>query len=241
MSPPNITAQDSSSGTFTKSMLAAIFLIIFKFVVTMAFFMIGLLLFLRYIWLAVLLILLPAAWVTWIFPNFSHQFSNWWQKFIHWTFFAPAAMFFIWLAMTVSQKFNAPAGSAGAVLADKTGLPTVVNQLANNIVVIGILIGGLLAASKLAGEAGSFAVTQAKAVTGAVTGSITSAAGYVGRRGKQGVKRAATMPARTQFGKNIATQLQQRSDSKLLRWSGANWVGRKAGQAIEGAAVVGGV
>lgn len=181
---PTLDSQNSPADTFAQALLSLVFTIIFKFVVVMAFFTLGILLFLRFIWLAVLLIVLPFAWITWIFPSLSHEFSNWWQKFIHWTFFSPAALFFIWLAMNISQGFikSASTGStAGGALASATGLPGVVDQLANNIIVVGIMIGGLLAASKLAGGAGSFAVKQAKSVSGAIQG-------YVGRKTRSGAR-----------------------------------------------------
>ena len=181
---PTINQQSSAPDRFTQSLLSLVFLIVFKFVVALAFFLIGALLFVRFIWLAVLLILLPLAWLTWIFPNFSHQFSKWWQKFIHWTFFAPAAMFFIWLATNISKAYTSSlqnGNTAGGALVATTGLPGTVSQFANNLVVVGIMIGGLLAASKLAEGAGAFAVTQGKAVSNAVTG-------YVGKKTKKGAR-----------------------------------------------------
>lgn len=190
----NQNSQQPSAGTvFTQSMLGLFFGITFKFIVALAFLCIGVLLFVRYLWLAILLILLPFAWLTWIFPNFKKEFGKWWSNFIKWTFFAPAAMFFIWLAMLINQKgyltqvgntgvqngqaLNSPATS----LAIAMGNSAVLNQFMNDIIILAIMVGGLIAASSMTGKAGSFVVEQAKGVSNAVTG-------YVGRKTKSGAK-----------------------------------------------------
>jgi hypothetical protein len=197
--PPTINSV-SPSASFMQTLMQLVFIIVFKFIIALALLLIGILLFVRFFWLAMLLILLPAAWLTWIFPNFKGQFDKWWEKFIHWTFFAPAAMFFIWLSMYVQQSFvqttaQQNGNTASAALATAIGLPTVVNQLINNLVAVGILIGGLMAASKLAGGAGQFAVKQGKAISNAVAGAVTSpvtgaAKGIGGYAGKQTKKTA---------------------------------------------------
>src|SRR5581483_4467331 len=84
---------------------------------------------------------------------------------------------------------NGPAAALGAatgLAADNaatggTSISGVIAQMVNSLVVIGVMLGGLLAASKLAGGAGEFAVKQAKAASNAVTG-------YVGKQGKKGAR-----------------------------------------------------
>ncbi|MDO8664665.1 MAG: hypothetical protein Q7K44_03945 [Candidatus Liptonbacteria bacterium] len=53
----------------------------------------------RYIYLGILLILMPIVWLLWIFPVTSGQWTKWWSKFIQWTMFAPVVMFFIYLSI----------------------------------------------------------------------------------------------------------------------------------------------
>jgi hypothetical protein len=240
--PPTIPTTSSASASFTQSLMSLVFLIVFKFIVALAFFLIGLLLFVRFIYLAALMIVLPLAWLSWIFPNFSHQFTKWWEKFIHWTFFAPAAMFFIWLALSISQGFvnSASTGnSPGAALAATTGLSPVLSQFANNIIVVGLLIGGLMMASKLAEGTGQWAVAQGKAISNGVTG-------YVGRRTGQLGKRAGTAVLRTKPVRNAAARLQRPLTGTAEKWVNRfglgipDWTARKIGQGLEAGAVAGG-
>ncbi len=53
----------------------------------------------RYVYLGILIILMPLAWLLWIFPVTSGQWHKWWSKFIQWTIFAPVVMFFLYLAL----------------------------------------------------------------------------------------------------------------------------------------------
>jgi hypothetical protein len=235
-SSPQTVAGVSLGGMFFQTLFSLLFTIIFDGLIALTFLLLGVLLFVRYIYLVLLLIMLPLAWITWVFPSFSKHFSDWWKKFINWTFFPPAAMFFIWLAMKIQVNFanaitanNTPA----AALAATTGLANtgttaigLLAQLTNSLVVIGVMIGGLLASVKLAENAGDFAVKQAKGVTNAVQG-------YVGRRTKETGRRLATAPLRTERMKNMATRLQQRTGI-------INLPARKIGQALEAGAVAGG-
>ncbi len=204
-----LDAQKSSpSGNIMKAIMALIFAVVFKSIIVLAFLSIGALLFVRYIYLGVLLTLLPFAWLLWIFPKFSHEFEKWWGNFIKWAFFSPAAMFFIWLALLIQrngylsqvsqtgtqQITNSPA--MAVFLA--TGLINTLTPFMNNIIVLSIMLGGLMAASSMTGKAGAFVVGQAKLVSGSV-GNFTA---------KQG-KKASRFAYQKAGGHAFTTRLQE--------------------------------
>ena len=200
----------SSSGEFWQSLMALAFGVVFELVVVLAFFSLAALLLVRYIWLGLLLVTLPLAWLMWIFPKFNHEFSSWWKNFIKWTFFPPAAMFFIYLAFitaaptnsqgtpspylsTVGQSaqggFQNASSSLGGqglpetALAQNIGGILPIQVAADEVILCALMIGGLIAASSLTGKAGSFVVEQAKGVSGAIQG-------YAGKQAKKGARLA---------------------------------------------------
>jgi hypothetical protein len=71
----------------------------------------GFMLLIRYIWISFLLILLPLAWALWIFPNTKKHWTNWWNKFLQWTFFAPITLFFLYLCLLTLAA--TPGGGSG--------------------------------------------------------------------------------------------------------------------------------
>jgi len=75
------------------------FSIIFTVVAAFVFGALAFLLLARILIIWFLLILAPLAWFFWILPATRHLFTQWWQTFIKWVFFAPAAIFFIWLSV----------------------------------------------------------------------------------------------------------------------------------------------
>lgn len=122
----------------------------------------------RYIMLTMLLIIMPAVWLAWIFPFGKGLVSYWRDKFIKWTFFAPMAMFFLYLSMTIA-KFNNSAhllgeNGPGAIAGTAEGAKTVsgfiyktfaafagplMTQALDFALVIGTLYGGLYFSSKM--------------------------------------------------------------------------------------------
>jgi len=133
----------------------------------------------RYIYIAILAILLPFAWASWVFPSFSSLYSKWWNKFLQWTFFAPIFMFFLYLALsTIGGANNADAfnltnytqGSGGSLFSPITdffgGIITpILTNFLQEVVLGGMIIGGMIAADsmgvKFAGTVVNFAKKQA--------------------------------------------------------------------------------
>ena len=140
----------------------------------------GIELLVRYVYLNILLILLPLAWLAYVLPGMKSHFSKWWNLFLKWTFFPVIVLFFLYLALliassgpnTISFITTTPTGLAGQALQD--------------IVLAGLILGGLFAANSL-GLAGS------KAVQGFFGDIKDGIAGYAGglaaRQGKRGAAR----------------------------------------------------
>src|SRR3989344_1638024 len=141
------------------------------------------LLLIRYMYLTILLILMPLAWVSWIFPAWQGQWTKWWQKFFRWTLFAPISMFFLWLVLSMGTAIHnktqgspfsgvnteitsASSGASGGLfeLFGKTMAP-ILGTFLNGLVLSGLTIGGLIAANQLSilGAGAAMGVAQSAA------------------------------------------------------------------------------
>ena len=144
-----------------------LFSIIFTSIALIAFALFAILLLIRTIFIWFLLIIAPIAWLLWILPATSKLFQDWWNSFLKWTFFAPIASFFMWLATTVWAKIMEGSltveisGAEKAITQMKTIitdesinsrlLPQVMepSSLLQFLLICGIMIGGLIAALKM--------------------------------------------------------------------------------------------
>jgi uncharacterized membrane protein YgcG len=140
--------------------------VVFSILILVIFFGIGLMLLIRYLYLTILLILMPLAWLFWIIPDLSHLWSRWWKAFFKWNFFLPAVSFFLFLGIAASQKINAIISTAvshntaalavGSITIQTDGIQTFLQVLVN----IGIFAGALIAGNEI-GIAGSSAAMSA--------------------------------------------------------------------------------
>ncbi len=184
------------------------------------------LLLVRYVYLVMLIILLPFAWLAWVFPKYSHEFDQWWNNFIKWTFFPLVFTFFLYLAIQISLASNnnylanslsgvtgnAQAGTQMAVCSSGSPANCYVNvgtDIMDQIALCGLLLGGLFAASALAGKAGGVAVSMGKSASGAVTG-------YVGRKTKSGAQKTARLGYQKIGGEKINEALRE---NRGLQWT----------------------
>jgi hypothetical protein len=165
---------------FAAQFTGLLFTAIFTFILALAVGVVGIMLLLRYFWLTFLLIMLPLAWLSWVFPALKKHWNDWWQHFIKWTFFAPVLMFFLYLAITIAQgnyiktsltKLNTSTGVT-ADLAQSIGRGGgFLENITKQIIVVGLIFGGLIAANKmgigLAGAAINGAKSAGKWVQGA--------------------------------------------------------------------------
>jgi hypothetical protein len=184
----------NSTDTFWQNTMALLFDIAFSAIAAFTFICLAILLLIRYLMLGGLLIVLPLAWLTYVFPKFDNSFSKWWNTFIKWTFFPPLALFFIYLAFITAANLGNSTPQGQAAIAYQTsaiasqndsiesGLSTqtgqngsVIAQAADEILLVGLMIMGLMFALSLSGKAGSTVVNGATAATKA-------AAGYVGKK-----------------------------------------------------------
>jgi hypothetical protein len=148
----------------------------------------------RYLYLGILLILMPFAWLMWIFPKFQHLWSKWWSMFLKWTFFAPIVMFFLYLAITTASVMNGSSGNQGANPLNQLGNLATHNSTASALdqfmgsfaqatlgtflqmlMVIGLAVGGMIAANSLS-------ITGAGVALGAMKSAGKWTQGYVGKQ-----------------------------------------------------------
>lgn len=134
----------SNIADIAKTMMSVLLAATFGFIGIISLFAMAIMLFIRGIALSILLILLPIAWVMWIFPNLKlpggiNPWTMWWENFTRWLLFAPLSMFFLWLAISLANT--------GELFPDaSTGLYSAAGQM---IVTAGLILGGLLVSNKM--------------------------------------------------------------------------------------------
>lgn len=119
----------------------------------------GILLIIRILFLWFLVMIVPLVFICYIMPGLRKNWQTWWSHFLRWCFFAPAYAFFIWLAIRISVENRNKQLAAGVestfsqfVDAGPGANPFVSNpgqQLISYGFIIALLIGGLIAASKM--------------------------------------------------------------------------------------------
>ncbi len=257
--------QNTSPGTDIASILtpivsvfsaAALLTVIFITLVVFLF-----MLLIRYVELSILLVLMPFAWLFWIFPKTSYLWSKWWSEFIRWTFFAPIVVFFLWLAIATAQGMNG-AGKVSCTPDQKTG--TYCGDLAflsgtkyqsnnSNPILAGlsssfgdfigsfagtILQGAIVVGLAVGGmyAANKLGIMGASSALGAMSGAGNWAKGYAKSRSRQ----AITSPLRSQRGRDLSSRMQQRSQNPFLKWTGLDYVKRQTGRVLQAGSTAGG-
>ena len=228
--------------------MAMFFDVIFSGLIAFTFLCLAILLIIRYLMLGGLLIILPLAWLTYVFPKFDNSFGKWWNTFVKWVFFPPLALFFIYLAFITATNTNSGAigvapGTGGTYLTQAAGLPTgaatgvegsiyqetglsgILQQAADEILLVGLTVMGLMFANSLAGKAGSTVVNGATTASKAV-------AGYVGKKTRAGAQRAGFYGLRTKAGRQVTEALQTAGVGRNLLISGLLRPVRSAGNVI---------
>lgn len=175
---------------------SVLFSVMFMVMGTIVMFGFAGILFVRYIALGVLLILLPIAWLSYIFPGLKmaggHPFQVWWASFFKWLIFAPVSMFFFYLAvravgrgaLTGPGTFNL-LSDAGAALGDM-------------IIAVGLMVGGMIVANRM-GIYGASGVMKA-------TGKVTT---YVKGIAKTRAVQVASTPLRTEKARERIEGMQK--------------------------------
>jgi hypothetical protein len=200
----------SGWATFFASLFFAVF-----FTGIAAITLIGLagMLFIRYIALSILLILMPIAWLLWIWSDTKNNWTKWWQEFFRWIWFAPALSFFLYLAFSiVTEKAKSlELKAAGDVLNMGTLQASSGEIIGQMFALMGILIGGLIAANSMGIAGAGLTMGVAKGFKNFVTGTITGGAGLMGRFA---LRRALTAGAGVdKEGKQIPSYAQRLSNT----------------------------
>jgi len=127
---------------------------------------IGFMFLVRYIIIGFLLIILPAAILSWVAGG--KGWSDWSGKFFQYTFFGPLAGFYIYIALKTSQAITSLGGSTLVDFAnsDPSGVVSnVAGNLGSLIIMVAMLIYGLSLAEKQCEIGGKAAVGIAKGIT----------------------------------------------------------------------------
>lgn len=110
-----------------------------------------------------LLMLAPLAWIASLLPSLEKHWTTWWDKFIKWSIFAPAYLFFVYLGLKIYEAGPPNVGIANLVdLFD----PAKLIQVA----LVGfVLLAGLKMASNLGVGGSNFVMNYANSAKGAAS------------------------------------------------------------------------
>ncbi len=149
--PSTLAGLQSAISSFGKSTLVSIaslfFVVIFIVIVLITMYAIAMTILVRYLYLSILLVLMPIAWLFWVIPQLKGYFSDWWHTFIKWNFFLPAALFFLYLVITAVNGIADL--HATASVSDLSFLSGTLSDYAQMIVAIAMAAGGLIVANKM--------------------------------------------------------------------------------------------
>jgi len=178
----------------------------------------------RYIVLSILLIIMPLVWVFSIFPVFADWWKKWWSKFLEWLFFLPAALFFLYLTILMVKNFGNDPNSITQVIASVDAssassferfflaIANTLQIFGQMIVVLGILVGGMIAAKSASGFGASGIIGASERVRGWAIGKVKGTAVTPGRlagRGAAGAGRWAGQKYLRPGAKKIASGLSR--------------------------------
>lgn len=135
----------SNLSNIIKPIVGLFFSIVILMIIIITFGALIVMLLYRYVALGILLILLPLAWVSWVFPNLRRHWDEWWNTFFRWTFFAPLVLFFIYLCLLTLRGSIGGGGVSGqgeAVNVNFGGLQFQYNPSSKNEVISGLAAFG---------------------------------------------------------------------------------------------------
>jgi hypothetical protein len=109
--------------------VAALFSVIFMLVLFIVMVALAIMMVLRRVIIWVLAIIAPLAFLFWVFPGTRKYWTEWWDVFLRWTIFGPAAIFFIYLSVTIIGNFTQ--NPAYFQIETGKGIPGVLGQLSD--------------------------------------------------------------------------------------------------------------
>ncbi|OHB21752.1 MAG: hypothetical protein A3J67_06625 [Parcubacteria group bacterium RIFCSPHIGHO2_02_FULL_48_10b] len=206
----------AKTASFTSLFLSVLFGFVFAILYTLILIVVisalGVLFVVRFVHLTFLLVLAPLAWLFWATPMLSHLAKQWWNSFLRWVFFAPAALFFIWLSLKIStqagaQKWfedtDASLIKAGVATKLDSSILTgnLLTSLANMFLLGSLLVGSVIVADKMG-------VDGARAAVNAATKVPRATAEFLKRRGALLKNKALQKAMESKAGKKVAGALQ---------------------------------
>ena len=162
-------------------LISLVIAIIFSVLTLIIFLGIGIMLLVRYVYITILIILMPLAWLFWTVPQYAGLWKKWWDKFLQWNFFLPAVSFFLFLAINTSVELSkfVKAGSSspsGSAFSTSVNQPSGTAGFLNALVMMGLFVGSLIAGNAMGITGAGVALGAAKGAAkgiGKWTGSKT--------------------------------------------------------------------
>lgn len=130
------TVKNAIKGSFL-NIVTMIFIVVFGLVSFITFLTLGIMFIIRYLYLSILLVLLPFALIGMAFPNTGKWWQSWLAQYTRWILFGPAIGFFIYLSFALLDSRYQPEVSSS------------LGSIAGQLVVLGMLVGGMIAANSL--------------------------------------------------------------------------------------------
>src|SRR3989344_5315509 len=176
---PTGTGVDFSSGVESKILLASIVGSIAMLVAAWVFIAAAVMFIIRTIYLMILMIFSPFAFIAWVIPGFEGSTHDWWSKLLKQAFFAPIFLVMMYIIGYVIQHgglFSVPAQDPqtldalvnvfSTARAPNTPLPapSVVGILINYLMLLGMIVASLLTSSKLGAVGASTMISWGNAI-----------------------------------------------------------------------------
>lgn len=149
----------------------------------------------RYLMLSFLLVFAPIIFLFWILPATRSHWSDWWNKLVQWSFFAPVFFFLLFLSLNTFRQISSSAVFRPDLQSGPRGF---IEISFNMLLIVALLIMDLMVAQKMGIM---FAST--------VTGLGKRAAGWTGRQVRGAAYRGAirgAAPAAQDFMKSAVGQ-----------------------------------
>lgn len=219
--------QQSNAGTSglsddLTSVASTFFIAVFTFLMALTLLAIALMLLSRFVWLAFLMAIAPIPWLFNVIPigELRSQGKKWWSKFMHWAFVAPILSFFLYLTMATVDAIKTFANTIVSQNSNANLNPTVIAQpvlqVTNMLILVGFLVGALLAAN-------SMGIAGAGALVGFAKKTGQKAKGWVGRQtvgaAGEGIKRGwnSVLTAGSKGDEKGRTWLERAGESGLSK------------------------
>lgn len=118
----------------------------------------------RMLYLWFLMVIAPAAWVAYILPSTQQHWGAWWKNFLCWCFVGPVYAFFLYLTLliikkkAISKMFEDTLAGGADINSPFAVFYVNASFAMQYLIIIGLLIGSLIAAKSLGCGAGVAAV-----------------------------------------------------------------------------------